>query len=64
MEGYKVFYKDKKGRLKNTFFGKPESNVKTDMSETDMVRIVFGQNYPKCKIISVVPTTFEFEENS
>lgn len=55
MIGYKIVYKDNKGELQETFFGDIMTNLDIPKENyIDVVKMMFIQNHPNCKIVSCV----------
>lgn len=57
MEGFEIKYRDKNGKVEETFMGSPMSSFDiSHMSAEDqknLVLLFFGQAHPGCKVISI-----------
>lgn len=60
MDGYKVVYSELDGAITSTFFGEPMASFGLSKSEyTDIVKLMFSNAHPGCKIMSIRRCTLE-----
>lgn len=57
LKGYCIVYTDVHGVKDCTFFGAPITNI-TDMTDTELMRLVFFQAHPSCSLLDMFPCTF------
>ena len=54
MDGYKIVYKEPDGTIVDTFFGEPMFDISLpNLSNTDVIKFVFGFAHPGCDIVSI-----------
>lgn len=60
MDGYKIVYSEPDGTITDTFFGEPMSSFSLSRSDyMDIVKMMFHNAHPNCKIISCERCTYE-----
>lgn len=53
MDGYKIVYKELDGTTTATFFGEPALNFCSNLSNMDIVMLLFDYAHPGCEMISI-----------
>ena len=60
MDGYKIVYREPDGTITDTFFAEPMSSFSLPKSSnTDIVKLMFGNAHPNCKIVSISSCTYD-----
>lgn len=60
MDGYKIVYRGSDGAITDTFFGEPMPSFSlSKLDYMDIVKMMFCNAYPNCKIISCECCTYE-----
>lgn len=58
MDGYIITYVDKKGQKEDTFFSDPVSSFGGGFDGAEIIRVMFFNAHPGCKIISMKRAAF------